>query len=80
MQPPLSLETGLSLCWLHIPHCWKAHVAAHFFIVNVGLWLFSVLISQSDMLVFQKKSSVKELYYHTCRLDRSVTLHASAIC
>ena len=23
-------QAGLSLCWLHIPHCWKSHVAAHF--------------------------------------------------
>ena len=22
-------QAGLSLCWLHIPHCWKFYVAAH---------------------------------------------------
>ena len=22
-------QAGLSLCWWHIPHCWKSHVAAH---------------------------------------------------
>ena len=22
-------QAGLSLCWLHIPHCWKSHDAAH---------------------------------------------------
>ena len=22
-------QAGLRLCWLHIPHCWKSHVAAH---------------------------------------------------
>ena len=21
-------QVGLSLCWSHIPHCWKSHVAA----------------------------------------------------
>ena len=24
-------QAGLSLCWSHIPHCWKSHVAAHLF-------------------------------------------------
>ena len=23
-------QAGLSLCWPHIPHCWKSRVAAHF--------------------------------------------------
>ena len=22
-------QVGLSLCWSHIPHCWKSHVVAH---------------------------------------------------
>ena len=22
-------QAGLRLCWSHIPHCWKSHVAAH---------------------------------------------------
>ena len=26
--PYVYLRTGLSLCWPHIPHCWKSHVAA----------------------------------------------------
>ena len=25
-------QTGLSLCWSHIPHCWKSHFAAHLLI------------------------------------------------
>ena len=24
------VQAGLSLCWSHIPHCWKSHVAAHY--------------------------------------------------
>ena len=23
-------QADLSICWSHIPHCWKSHVAAHF--------------------------------------------------
>ena len=23
-------QSGLGLCWSHIPHYWKSHVAAHF--------------------------------------------------
>ena len=22
-------QADLNLCWLHIPHCWKSHIAAH---------------------------------------------------
>ena len=25
-------QAGLSLCWLHIPHCWKSHFTAQIFI------------------------------------------------
>ena len=24
-------QAGLRLCWSHIPHCWKSHVAAHIY-------------------------------------------------
>ena len=27
-------QAGLSLCWSHIPHCWKSHVMAHMMLVN----------------------------------------------
>ena len=26
------MQAGLSLCWLHITHCWKSHATAHFMI------------------------------------------------
>ena len=32
-------QTDLSLCWSHISHCWKSHVAAHFKGMAVGVWL-----------------------------------------
>ena len=25
------VQAGLSLCWSHIPHCWKSHVTAQLF-------------------------------------------------
>ena len=25
-------QAGLSICWSHIPHCWKSHVAAHMYL------------------------------------------------
>ena len=28
-------QAGLSLCWLHIPHCWKSHVTAHICITKL---------------------------------------------
>ena len=24
-----SAQADLRFCWLHLPHCWKSHVAAH---------------------------------------------------
>ena len=24
------VQAGLSLCWSHIPHCWRSHATAHF--------------------------------------------------
>ena len=29
-------QAGLSLCWSHIPHCWKSHVAAHLYMGKVS--------------------------------------------
>ena len=29
------VQAGLSLCWSHIPHCWKSHVGAH---IPEGHW------------------------------------------
>ena len=26
------MQADLRLCWSHIPHCWKSHVAAHIYI------------------------------------------------
>ena len=26
-------QAGMSLCWSHIPHCWKSHVAAHILVL-----------------------------------------------
>ena len=27
-------QAGLSLCWSHIPHCWKSHVSAHIVVLE----------------------------------------------
>ena len=27
----------MSLCWSHIPHCWKSHVMAHLSLLSTGL-------------------------------------------
>ena len=29
-------QAGLSLCWSHIPHYWKSHVAAHVLILSLS--------------------------------------------
>ena len=39
----LNAQADLSLCWLHIPHCWKSHVMAQLYHVLLlsailGIW------------------------------------------
>ena len=29
-------QAGLSLCWSHIPHCWKSHVAAQLTVTSIA--------------------------------------------
>ena len=39
-------QAGLSLCWSHIPNCWKSHTTAHLlfdYILNVPVNNFSVI-------------------------------------
>ena len=31
------VQAGLSLCWSHIPHCWKSHVTAHIYRSRCGV-------------------------------------------
>ena len=71
MQPPFKLRNWFEP--LLVAHTTLLEISCHgsFFLVNVGLWLFSVLIFFRYVCV-SEKSSVKELYYH--RLDRPVTL------
>ena len=28
-------QAGLSLCWLHIPYCWKSHILANFYLDKI---------------------------------------------
>ena len=30
-------QAGLSLCWSHVPHCWKSHVAAQMNLFKTSL-------------------------------------------
>ena len=41
------MQAGLSLCWSHIPHCWKSHAAAHLIFVLDG--------PQSDKNLFYRR-------------------------
>ena len=42
-------QAGLNLCWLHIPHCWKSHVAAHM------LWVFKWTVYKFMLKLIDKK-------------------------
>ena len=37
-------QAGLSLCRLHIPHCWKSHVTVDF--CFKGCWVVSIIFIQ----------------------------------
>ena len=50
------MQAGLSLCWSHIPHCWKSHAAAHLLFVIApiacgGGW-FGSLFCDVVLIVF----------------------------
>ena len=32
------VQADLSLCWMHIPHCWKSHIAAHLYLADIFIW------------------------------------------
>ena len=38
-------QAGLSLCWPHIPHCWKSHVAAYIYSYISFMWAVKALES-----------------------------------
>ena len=31
-------QAGLSLCWSHIPHCWKSHAMAQLLVRSIFIW------------------------------------------
>ena len=33
-------QADLRLCWSYIPHCWKFHVAAHFTLTKLVVYVF----------------------------------------
>ena len=47
------MQAGLSLCLLHIPHCWESHVAAHMCLSGPKLisqaWLTIILTFNGEM-------------------------------
>ena len=50
-------QAGLSLCWSHIPHCWKSHVSAHIglIIILVLAYIFPYLWNETYVLGVQKE-------------------------
>ena len=43
-------QAGLSLCWSHIPHCWKSHVEAHLYF-GCNIWFSTKLYMFDNTLV-----------------------------
>ena len=62
-------QAGLSLCWSHIPHCWKSHVTAHMIkcIYNI---LYMFLVRQS---LLQKDGRNTRF----CERKRKIFIHCS---
>ena len=42
-------QADMRLCWSHIPHCWKSHVAAHM----LHIFMYSVHICMFRSVVFE---------------------------
>ena len=49
------VQAGLSLCWSHIPHCWKSHVTAH-----MGLGTIKPVFRVSDTVRLKPVSLATE--------------------
>ena len=58
-------QAGMSLCWLHIPHCWKSHVAAHIIYSR-----FSKIVKTSCMLKWPKQTKQTQI----CLLQNLIRL------
>ena len=52
-------QAGLSLCWSHIPHCWKSHVAAQ---LSVSLLYSGIAKGFKDKAVTVKMKIRKNMY------------------
>ena len=50
------VQADLRLCWSHIPHCWKSHATALYYVVRI---LFTAAESaRSILIIFLSKSSL----------------------
>ena len=48
----LYAQAGLSLCWSHIPHCWKSHALAQLVINPVGTLVKLFPVHQYSVDIF----------------------------
>ena len=53
-------QADLSLCWSHIPHCWKAHVAAQMVLQCVDEYMRRLHMEESGVRFHHSNSSLKK--------------------
>ena len=68
-------QAGLSLCWSHIPHCWKSHVAAHLFVWFDSLPPINNLSVMQGQVILGWTSTKLGLMYRS-RTQHSDTIEA----
>ena len=65
-------QADLRLCWLHIPHCWKSHALAHFYLTLRMLGNFSCFCS--PLLTFFQKLTFSKVLSGTLRVSNDLDL------
>ena len=44
------MQSGLSLCFSHIPHCWKSHATAHVFCFRTAWFCYKDIVSNISLI------------------------------
>ena len=45
-------QTGLSICWSHIPYCWKSHVTPYLYLIQ-----FQQMYKELNMTIVKRRAT-----------------------
>ena len=75
------MQAGLSLCWSHIPHCWKFHVAAHicFVTFQLYLWYFGGIFVHIQVIIYSNfgRTFLRDSWFEPHKILEQETLSSA---